>query len=549
MMGVRVNFVEFNARVNTLALRSVFPKYGTPLLAAVLRGFGHDVKICLEGVSDMSFERLADADFVCLPLFCANFNKVREFCLRMRAERPSTPLIVGGPQAILHPETALPFSDYVVCCEGDEALPELIGALSSGVDVSSVRGLLFKRGGEAVRTPDREPPAIPETAADLTLIDGFERASKGLGRYLNVTNAIQTSRGCKFHCKFCPTGKLFAGSYRNREPESVIREIRERRRHNSVFFVVDNSFFGDREKAKHLLRRIAEEDLGVSLALFERHEIARDAEAVELMRRANVACLIVGVESLVDRNLAAFDKRQGIEEVEGNIRRLKGSGIHVAATFAIGHDWDTVESIDGIPEFVMRNDLTMNAFILHDVSEGEEEGLMVPHGRRFLTYYRRHSPDDTTHYDYHTGSFATYFPLRMKPSVLQLKLIEIYKRALTHRSIIGKAVRRNNYESLFGVVQGYGVKRMNESIERVVSEGYLEHLERLEYGLYDSKGVLDAAKLRTLGGLPPPPPLEERVDLKSYQALTLLALVPSISRLSISNLMSRLRAPEEAVLW
>lgn len=63
----RVHFIEYNAKVNTLGMGMVFPKYGTPLLAAVLRDRGYDVSIFLEGVSDMSFEKLIDCDALCFP--------------------------------------------------------------------------------------------------------------------------------------------------------------------------------------------------------------------------------------------------------------------------------------------------------------------------------------------------------------------------------------------------------------------------------------------------------------------------------------------------
>ncbi len=58
----RIHFIEYNARINTLALSPLFPKYGTPLLAAIMKEKGYDVSVFLEGVSDMSFGMLSECD-------------------------------------------------------------------------------------------------------------------------------------------------------------------------------------------------------------------------------------------------------------------------------------------------------------------------------------------------------------------------------------------------------------------------------------------------------------------------------------------------------
>ena len=96
----RVHFIEYNAKVGTLQMYPVFPKYGTALLASILRGRGYDARIFLEGTSDMSFERLADCDAVCFPVFAPALTKVRACAARIRRERPGIPIIAGGSGAL-----------------------------------------------------------------------------------------------------------------------------------------------------------------------------------------------------------------------------------------------------------------------------------------------------------------------------------------------------------------------------------------------------------------------------------------------------------------
>lgn len=537
----RINFVEYNAKLNTLAVTKVFPKYGTPLLATILRDRGYDVRIYLDGVSDMRFETLADCDLVCLPVFAPNYNKVRAFVERLRQSSPHVPVILGGPHAILYPETLDGMGDYVVRCEGDEVLPELVDCLRDGGDPCRVKGINFWVEGEPVQTADREPPAIPETIPSMSLIQGFDRVLTGADRFRAIQNTLQTSRGCTYRCRFCPTPKLFGDKFRNRSPESVIAEIRHKQRYNDLFFVVDNNFFGDRERAVELLHRIVAEDLHARFIVFARQEIGRDHDLLALMRRAGVACLIVGVESLVDDNLKAFDKQQRVRDVIRSVEQIKQGGIHVIATFAFGYDGDTPAKAKEVVHFARSRGLALNVFLLHDTEYDETKKLLIPLQRRFVTHYQRRAPSDTSYYDYATGNFVTYFPAHMKPSTMQRTFLDIYKELYTERHILKSVFASSAFESVFGITHGYAIRRLNEAMERVVDGHYMAHLERLEQGLYDERERLREDRLAELDGLPLPPPLQEQVDLERYNTLTDLAALPGAARYLAQKARWRLR--------
>ena len=526
----KVNFIEFNARMSTLAMRTCFPKYGTVLLATLLRDQGLDAEIHLEGVSRMDFAEMTSCDMLCLPLFAPAYNKVRDFAQRAMKERPHIPVVIGGPHAILYPDTVVDFCDYAVRCEGDEALPELIQCLNNGGDPLAVAGLCFRRDGQVVRTPDRVPPAIPATIPDYTLIEGFARVSRGIGRLLNVQNTLQTSRGCKFNCRFCPTGRLFGRKYRNRDVESIVADIRDKQRYNDWIFVVDNDFAGDRGRTSALLERLAREDLGASLIVFARQEIGRDAEMLELMRRAGIKCLIVGVESLVDENLRAFHKGQTRDEVLESLRNIKRHGIHVIATFAFGYDWDTREGIAEIVDLVRASDLSLNIFVLHDTEPDGDGDLLIPRERRFMTHYARANAQDTSFYDYFTGSFVTYFPKRMKPSTLQRCILDAYDSVYTRPHLLKQLFRRSVFESLFGLTHAFGIRTLNASISKIVDGHYMDYLRTIEAGLYDENEVLSEERLASLNGLPAPQALSDEADANSPTLMMLLAYGLPIAR-------------------
>lgn len=538
----RIHFIEYNAKLNTLGAGKVFPKYGTPLLATILKDRGYDVRIYLDGVSDMRFETLAACDLVCMPLFVPAYNKVKAFTVALRAHDSSIPIIIGGPHAMLYPDSVVDLCDYTVRCEGDEVLPELVDCLSTGGDPEEVRGISFQRDGEQVVTPDRAPPAIPNTIPDMMLIDGLDRVLAGPRRFSAVQNTLQTSRGCNYKCRFCPTPKLFANSYRNRDIDSVIAEIRHKRRYSEMFFVVDNNFFGDRDRSVELLRRIAAEDLGASFMLFGRQETGHDPELLQLMKRAGVKCVIVGVESLEDATLKALDKGQSRRDVVKSIENIKQSGIHVIATFAFGSEGDDEAMADQMVEFARTTGVALNVFILHDTEMEETRNPLVELERRFYTHHLRTAPDDTSFFDYATGSFATYFPKHMKPSTLQRLYLGIYKKLYTDAYILRNVFNPSAFESMFGINHGYSVRRLNEAIERVVEGYYMDYLLQVEDGLYDDNERLQEDALAQIEGLPPPRPLQEHVDRDSYELIMNVAAAPALVRYALGKVRRKLGA-------
>jgi hypothetical protein len=541
----RIHFVEYNARINTLALTSLFPKYGTPLLAAIMKEKGYEVTIFLEGVSDMSFERISNCDLVCFPVFAPAFNKIKDCALRFRRERPAVPIITGGPHVCCFTNDVLDFCDYAVRCEGDEVLPELVECISSGNDIQKVNGISFIKDGAAIHNPDRVPPQIPATVPDITLIDGFEHAARFTRR--KVINTLQTSRGCKFGCTFCPTKKLFGNSYRNRDVDSVIADIKSKLRYSPIFFVVDNSFLSNRERTRTLLQRIASENLDAFYIIFERHEIGRDSDLLKLMWDAGVRCVIVGIESLANENLDVFNKQQKNDDVMRSIDNILRHGIHVLGTFVLGADNDTPKRAQEIIDFIRATRIGLNLFILHDLYDDERDGLMIPLNRRFKTYYQMSHPSDTSYMDYLTGSFATYFPKRMKPSTLQQCMIDVYREVYTTNYILKYMFSPSIFVSLFGITHGFSIRRMNDMIANVVNSGYMDYLKEIETGLYDSNEVIIETRLASLKGLPLPPLVENQVDLSSYQTIMTLGLIPGIVRAGIG--LVRGRPPPPNLAW
>jgi radical SAM superfamily enzyme YgiQ (UPF0313 family) len=530
-----INFVEYNAKFNTLgSLIPIFPKYGGLLLATLMRDKGYQVRYFLEGVSPMDFDAITDADLICLSVFAPALTKARGLGRMIMQRKPALPVIMGGPQVCYFTDTVLDCCTYAVRTEGDEVLPRLIECLNNGGEVQSVPGISYMHGGHIVHNPAGSPPKIPATIPDVTLIQGFDEAVSGpFGQWL--INTLQTTRGCRFRCNFCPAERLFQGAYRSRDVESVIADIKKKLPYSNIFFAVDNDFCSDRKNTKALLERLIRENLNVQLIIFERHEIGRDQEMLELLRRSGVKVIIVGVESLIDKSLKAFNKRQTNEQVIQSIRNITASGMNVLSTFVLGYDEDTPFSAREMANFVIENRLFMNLFILHDLEDDEGRKLLIPKNRRFMTYYAKTDPTNLDFWDYMTGSFVTYFPKRMKPSTLQKLIFDINDRVFSHVNILRDMFATDLFRSYFGIFFGYTMKRINRNLAHFAAQGYIAYLELIEAGLYDEHEKLIEEKLTALNGLPLPPAVQCYKEQKAFWVLTVLALIPSGARYLIQT--------------
>ncbi len=114
--------------------------------------------------------------------------------------------IAGGPHPSARPEETLGFFDYVVLGEGEETLPELVTTLQNGGDISSVRGIAYKKNGRAVFTEKRE---------DIDL-DSYPPFDPDV-----MHSSIEITRGCPFSCAYCQTPHLFGHNMRHRSIDEI----------------------------------------------------------------------------------------------------------------------------------------------------------------------------------------------------------------------------------------------------------------------------------------------------------------------------------------
>ena len=486
--------------------RLVMPDYGLPLIGSVLAEAGFDVTVFVEHIQRPSWEAIAAADLVCLSTLSAGAEKTYRLGDRIRAEL-GIPVVVGGTHATYFDRDVLQYADYVVRGEGDETILDLVDALSTGRDPASVDGISFMRGGEVVRTPRRPGPQRFDTIPDFGLIAGYRPMSRwDMLRQLRLPLVtVQASRGCHFHCTYCIVDTMFGGVYRKRDIESVIRDLRDKRRYGRELLFVDNEFGSFPSRTKALLRRIIEEDLDYDILVMARTDIAHQEELLALMRRAGVSSIYQGYESIEPSTLVSYDKRQTVERIESAIRTLHAFGFQISGSFVLGADTDTLQTVESTAQFVLDNGLRVAYFFPlwgHYTEAKNNHSTIIPRHRAIFM--------DWPHLD---GNFVSHFPLKMRPSQLQAALIRAHQRVFSPLEI-ARALARRHYKTAWEKAAHH---LMWSTIEKAVKD-FIPWLEEIEHEFYDSSDRLLEGRLLDRWRTRPPWSLPRTLDLEPAAA-------------------------------
>lgn len=289
--------------------------------------------------------------------------------------------IVGGSHATTFPENtaAIPYVDCAVIGEGEETIVDLVQTLRQNSSLQQVKGIVFSKNGQLIRTPPRELIAhlddLPYPAWDLIDLEKYFIApnfhdSRGDKKRILP---IFTSRGCPFRCAYCL--HMMGTSFRARSAENVLGEIRYLYSTHRIeeIHIEDDIFNFDRARAAQILGALVSE--GIHLAICFPSGLKADLlkkEDLALYRKAGVYQICFGIESASDRILAMIGKRQNLEKINQVIGDCLAEGIGTHGFFMIGFPGETEEEIRATIEFARQSPLVTANFSLVKLFPGTD---------------------------------------------------------------------------------------------------------------------------------------------------------------------------------
>lgn len=405
-----IRFVEPKAPGHHVYGRIKLPRLGSPILATILRQRGFQVRVYCQDIEEINWSDVYSADMVGISVTTSTAPAGYHIADRLRQR--GIPVVIGGPHVTFLPEEALQHADYCVRGEGEYTIVELLECLRLGEEPKHVDGLSYVWDGEIKHNKPREHVCDLDSLPfpDLSLIHGARR--------IRIT-PILTSRGCPFDCTFCSVTEMFGRKLRFRSVENVLEELKQHP-HKQIFFYDDN-FTADRNRVKILCEELIRCGLTAGWTAQARVDVAKDAELLSLMRRSNCFMLYIGLESVNPETLAAFNKRQKVEEIEECIRKLHKHNIMVHGMFITGADQDTPDVIHRTTEFSLRNGIDTVQF-----------SILTPiPGTRFYEQLDSEGRIFTKDWSLYDGHHVVFEPKNMTPYVLQKETFKAMKRFYT----------------------------------------------------------------------------------------------------------------------
>lgn len=473
----RIACVQLKSKLPDFCTKVIMPRYGLPVIGAVLDKAGFEVKVFIEHVAHPDRDWILSADIVLLSCLTGAANRTYEFARWVHSEK-QIPVVLGGEHGSSFADHALEWVDYVIRGEGDENILDLFKALEGEIPFNKVSGLCYWQNGRKMYNPITKVPANINTVHNLNLIDKYPK-EYGIRFFLKHRMAkiicVQSSRGCPFQCRFCVAPRLFGYSYRVRDIEAVIEDIRIKLPYGRNFHFVDNLFAIDIKRTNRLLDRMIEEDFSskAHFTCFCRVEIYKKPDLLQKMKKAGFRMICLGLESIHNTTLKDLHKKQKLHEMIKAIKTINSTGIKTSGSFIAGNDNDTRISLLQTVDFAIEHKLNSFYFISLWYYPGDPRCPLQ--SERFIM------PD----FDYCTGNFVTHFPMKMLPSTLQRTLIDAQKRFWNLKRAAVSVITGNFMHAVHMASHRYAF-----SLIEKYQEEYAQYLERIEQGYYDKNEQL-----------------------------------------------------------
>jgi radical SAM superfamily enzyme YgiQ (UPF0313 family) len=125
-----------------------------------------------------------------------------------------------------------------------------------------------------------------------------------------------------------------------------------------VICITDDNFFSDTKWAKEVLDELTRIRTGCELVIQARVDAAYDEEILDLLQRAGISRIYLGIESLSQRSLDNFGKNESLSDLEYVVKKIRMYRMDIFGLFVFGDEEFRVGDGARVAEFVKRNGLS-----------------------------------------------------------------------------------------------------------------------------------------------------------------------------------------------
>ena len=267
---------------------------------------------------------------------------------KLKEVLPDCILVAGGPDVTYNVENYLKAGfDFAISGEGEQTLLELVHALKSKSDFSSVQGISYRQGDEIVkneaRTKIREMDTLAMPDRDAVPIEKYLEVWKK--HHGKRTLNISTQRGCPYTCKWCSTA-VYGKSYRRNSPEKVVEEILHLKEKYGVeaLWFVDDVFTVSHKWLAELYVAFKKHDLVIPFECITRAERLNET-VLNQLKEMGCFRIWIGAESGSQRIIDKMDRRVDLVTVQQMIVKTQALGMEAGTFIMVGYPSETHDDI------------------------------------------------------------------------------------------------------------------------------------------------------------------------------------------------------------
>nr|WP_281412557.1 radical SAM protein [Geomobilimonas luticola] len=253
-----------------------------------------------------------DSRFDLVGITAMTHQALRAYEIADRFRARGVPVVLGGIHPTVLPDEAALHADAVVVGEAEPVWEELLDDLLAGRLAPLYRAPI----------PEGDRLSIPWGRRDILA-----------GKTYLTTQTLQASRGCPYDCPFCITTNYFGRSFRYRDPEDVLAELRSYEGKLTVF--LDDNILGDPLRARPILEGMA--GMNIRWGGQGNLRFAEDPEMVKLVARSGCIGIFVGIESVTGAHANHPKTGSRYTPVE-LVKRVRDAGIVLEASMVFGFD-------------------------------------------------------------------------------------------------------------------------------------------------------------------------------------------------------------------
>jgi len=390
----------------------------TTLAALVPGELQTKVKIYDEGIKDI--DRNLQADLIGMTVISGSSPRAYELSAHFR--RRGIPVVLGGPHITLMPDEAQQHADAVVTGYAEQTWPQLLRD--------------FNKGKMKARYDQNE---------DFSLASQPFPKREMLNRWAYSTiHTFEATRACIHSCDFCVVPSAWGIRPYQKPIEEIIKDIRQMHSRRIIF--LDLNLISDLDYAASLFEALIPLKVrwfGLSTLL-----LAYDTELLDLVAKSGCRGLLIGFESLSQKNLRhtrkGFADPARYREVIEIFHKRK---ISIMGCFVFGMDEDTPDVFMKTAQFAIDAKIDLPRY-----------AILTPFPNTPL-YHRLNAEGRilTKDWSLYDGQHVVFKPVKMSVGELSSGTEEAWKYTYSYKNISHRLAGANR-EPLISIAANIGYR-------------------------------------------------------------------------------------------